>query len=324
MITDNLKGALWVLRGFAASRKINYQRKSALQATGNCGKFVSFLNCKSWCNRKRASLRLSVKIKASVSIEASIAIPIFLFCFLEIMSLLNYISVYSGILYAMKAVGDPTCVYGYAYDLVADEKEVSLGEKVVTAVLFSEVYLDNQVKKQCDSLLYENTVENGVEGISLLGSYVDRENSDLSIVARYTLKPLISFTGTKLPVICRYYGKMWTGYAVQQEVVDEEYVYITENGSVYHLTEACTHLKLSISRIDQEVLNGKYNESGRRYTACMLCCEDKVQAVYYITDSGRRYHAELSCSGLKRTVYRVELEEVEDWPVCSRCAKEGN
>lgn len=325
MCTDNQKDVLLynLVNTGSSCKKFNYQKMS-LQARGNFRKFVSSFLYKKLNYIKRASLRLSVGIRASVSIEAAIAIPVFLFCFLEILSLLNYISVYSGVLYSMKAAGDPVCIYGYVSDLLTDDtEEVQIGEKVVTALIFSELYLDTQIRKQCADPIYENTIQNGTKGISLLGSYVDREDSDISIVARYTMKPVISFAGTELSVICRYYGRLWTGYSVEGNEVDEDYVYITENGSVYHLTESCTYLKLSISSVARSDLSQKRNSSGRKYKACELCCEDKgTKEIYYITDSGTKYHAELDCSGLKRTVYRVEKSEVEGWSACSRCGKE--
>jgi uncharacterized cysteine cluster protein YcgN (CxxCxxCC family) len=56
------------------------------------------------------------------------------------------------------------------------------------------------------------------------------------------------------------------------------------------------------------------------YKACDFCgddCGDKV----YVTDYGESYHSSRSCSGLKRTVSRVKLSEVQDVGGCSRCVK---
>lgn len=324
MQTDNLRG---VLLNNLINKKCNhkkyFQEKLSLQVRGNSSTFVISFFRHIMNYFERASLRLSVGIKASVSIEASIAIPIFMFCFLEILSLLDYISVYSGVLYAMKSTGDAVCVYGYISDLLTDDtNEVSLGEKIVSSAIFSEVYLDTQIRKQCSDLLYENTVRNGTSGISLLGSYVDREESDMSILAHYTMEPVISFAGTEVTVLCRYYGRLWTGYSLKENVTTENYVYITENGSVYHLTEGCTYLNLSVRSVSQKEMSEMRNNSGGRYKPCDLCCDNKkLGEICYITDNGNKYHLELGCSGLKRTVYRVEKAEVEDWSVCSRCGE---
>ncbi len=323
MRTDNQRDVLFdnFEQTDSNSKKSYYQLKS-LQARGNYRQFLIHF-CRLFHYLKRASLRLSVGIKGSVSVEASVAIPIFLFAFLEIMSLFQYISVYSGVLQAIKSTGDSLCVYGYMYDLVTDDmKEVSIGEKIISSVIFSEGYLDAQIRSQCRKEIYHNTIQNGVRGISLLGTYLDRERTELSITARYTMEPICSFTGTDFPVICRYYGKWWTGYLIGEQRETEEYVYITENGSVYHLSQSCTHLNLSIISVDKSDLGGKRNDSGGKYGACSLCCNiGYMGSTYYITESGDRYHEKLSCSGLKRTVYRVTRLEVEDWAICSRCEK---
>ena len=324
MCTGNRKGTLF---GIAINSKniiVAYnllQKIAALQAHGKYKQFIfrpfkKIIDC-----LRRVSFRLPVRVNASVSIEASIAIPVFIFCFLEIISLLNYLSVYSGVLYALKAVGEPVSIYGYAYELLTDsDTELSLGEEVISSLIFSEVYLDNAIQKQCNSQLYENMIKGGAQGISLLGSHVNTRESCISIIAHYSVEPLVAFAETGLTMTNRYYARLWTGYPLEESTVSEEYVYITENGTVYHLTESCTHLKLSISNVRENALEHLRNESGSKYSACPMCCQDKEQLdVYYITDTGERYHATVSCSGLKRTVYCVDKNEVEDWPVCSRC-----
>lgn len=324
MCTGNRKGTLF---GIVINlKKIivaynSFQKITALQAHGKCKQFIfrpfkKIIDC-----LRRVSFRLPVRVNASVSIEASIAIPVFLFCFLEIVSLLNYLSVYSGVLYALKTVGEPVSIYGYAYEMLTDsDTEISLGGEVISSLIFSEVYLDNAIQKQCDSPLYENMIKGGVQGISLLGSHINTRESRISIIAHYSVEPLFAFAGTELSMTNRYYAKLWTGYPLGESTVSEEYVYITENGTVYHLTESCTYLRLSISNVRESDLEYLRNESGSKYSACPMCCQDKEQFdVYYITDTGERYHTTVSCSGLKRTVYCVDKKEVEGRPVCSRC-----
>lgn len=323
MITDSRKDALFIctsiLNKFKATRKTN-QKEKTLQVHDYYSRFFFHFSYVLKCI-KRVSLRLSVKVTASVSIEASIAIPIFLFSFLEILSVLNYLSVYSGVLYALKSAVEPVAVYGYAYEeLVSSEREISLGEDVITSLIFSEAYLDTQIRNVCDSKLYENTIKGGIKGINLLGSHVNHEKSCVDVLAYYTVRPLISFAGTQQFMINRYYTRLWTGYSLEETTVSEEYVYVTENRSVYHLSEDCTHLRLSISRVRAEELYDLRNASGEKYLECSKCCdEERIREAYYITEQGDRYHTEIMCSGLKRTIYCVEKDEVKALPVCSRC-----
>lgn len=316
------------MNGMANLKSLNFIkkniRKETLQAHGKAYQVILFFFSNSLAGLKKVSLRLSVNAKASVSIEASIAIPIFLFCFLEIMSLLNYLWVYNGVLYAVKMVGEPISILGNVYDELMDSgEEFHLGKEVISALAFSEVYLASQVSGQCDDPLFAQTIRDGAEGISFLGSHINTREDSLLILARYTVEPLFSFTGTSLSMSNRYYGRLWTGYSLGENEEEAEYVYITENGSVYHLTKSCTHLKLSIKSVDVKELSDKRNNSGERYTECSKCCEEEEEvSIYYITATGERYHTELSCSGLKRTIYMVTPEEVADWPLCSRCGQE--
>ena len=324
MITGSRKGALFtstnILGEVKSTHKSHRERKS-LQAYGYTG-HISFLISKALKCMKRASFRLSVTCNASVSIEAAIAIPVFLFCFLEILSLLNYLSVYSGVLYATKATAERVAVYSYAYDQLAGvDKEISLGEEVVTSLVFSELFLESQIHKMCANNLYKNTIKGGTEGIHLLGSHIDRAQSCVDIIAYYTVEPMIPFAGTEMFMMNRYYTKLWTGYKAEKNIDEDVYVFITENGSVYHLTENCTYLKLSISKVNAADLYIRRNEFGGTYSECEICCNNNtLQEVYYITDYGERYHEVITCSGLKRTVYCVEKTEVNDWLVCNRCS----
>lgn len=306
MFTVSEKDALFIKTNILSINKAthkSYQESKLLQAYSYTSPF-SFLYSNALRCIKRASLPLTVTCTASVSIEASVAIPIFIFCILEILSLLNYLSVYSGVLYAMKSVSEPIAIYSYAYD----------------EFVFSEGYLKTQIQQMCDSNLYHNTIKGGTKGIHLLGSRIDSEESCLDVVTYYMVKPIIDFAGTELFFVNRYYTRMWTGYDTGKPQTDMVYVYITQSGNVYHLKEDCTHLKLSISRVDADDLYHVRNESGEKYSKCIVCGKDDiVKDDYYITKQGDRYHMNINCSSLKRTIYCVEKEEVENWPVCSRC-----
>ena len=41
---------------------------------------------------------------------------------------------------------------------------------------------------------------------------------------------------------------MWNGYEIP-EAEDEEYIYVTENGRVYHTNRECTHIRLSVRAV---------------------------------------------------------------------------
>lgn len=323
MNTGGQKGTLFIHTDLSKCNLITYLKIHYIKSLRGCGSmFYQYLFfTKMIVYVKRVSLRLSVKKRASISIEASMVIPFFLFCFLEISSLLNDLSAYSGVLYALKTTGDMVSVYGYGLErLDTSDQELTIGEKVISNIIFKEAYLEGQIKSQCSGRLYEETIQNGSQGIRLSGSYLNRERDEVSLVAHYTLKPLFSAAGTKLEVTNRYYGRLWTGYDIEG-TVDRDYVYVTEHGTVYHVSESCSYLKLSIMTVKESEIDGMRNETGSRYRECSICCDKEKGILYYVTKKGEHYHKDISCSGLKRTIYRIEKEQAnaEGMSACSRC-----
>jgi hypothetical protein len=131
-----------------------------------------------------------------------------------------------------------------------------------------------------------------------------------------------------LQVEQRYYGYAWIGYDVSHGEntgadgeKEEEYVYITETGTVYHVTMNCTHLSLSITSVSRNDVPDLRNDSGGKYYQCERCA-DSGSATLFITTSGDRYHGDINCSGLKRTVTKISKEEAENqgYRGCSRCS----
>ena len=117
----------------------------------------------------------------------------------------------------------------------------------------------------------------------------------------------------------KYYGHFWNGYTVGGEINEEEYVYVAQNGEVYHVDRECTHLMLSIKQVSlQEACAGE-NREGEKYRACDVCCDGLTLGQVYITEQGDCYHYRKSCLGLKRTVYKMTLSQVEAYRACSRC-----
>ena len=102
---------------------------------------------------------------------------------------------------------------------------------------------------------------------------------------------------------------------------DDEYVYITEDSSVYHRNRNCSHIMLSIRQTTAKEVTSLRNSSGARYKPCESCHSRLSDGRLYITNEGDRYHNSINCSGLKRTVRAVRLSEVGDRRPCSRCGR---
>lgn len=156
-----------------------------------------------------------------------------------------------------------------------------------------------------------------------LGSYMTMADDTVDLIHYQSITPLFKSIGfNKSSVLINASVRKWTGYNVlnvHTEEKDDEYVYITENGRVYHKDRDCFHLKINIKLIDSDSINNLRNSSGGKYLPCEICMGSKSSGMYFVTESGTRYHCSASCSGLKRTIKTVKLSEVNGWPPCSNC-----
>lgn len=241
--------------------------------------------------------------KASMTIEAAAAIPIFflavlcLFYFMEIMAIRT--SVRTG----LQAAGKRAMQEAYMLPAVTP---AGLEKDVIHAIGAER--------------LERSIVEGGSAGIHCEGSFLSPTTGIGTIRAKYKIRLPIPMFG--VPPVAYEESmriKAWTGY--EKETFgkeDEETVYITETGIVYHRDYHCTHLDLSVHMAQASDIGSLRNESGGKYYACEHCGGGGLGSVY-ITDTGDRYHGSLSCSGLKRTIYAVPISEAIGKGACSRC-----
>ena len=116
----------------------------------------------------------------------------------------------------------------------------------------------------------------------------------------------------------------WTGAEEQNDSgkgdTQEEMVYVTESGSVYHRKLGCRYLKVSLQQVPGSRISSMRNSYGEKYAACESCSRGQSPAgSVYVTSTGNRYHNQETCSGLKRTVKLVKLSQVGSMHACSSC-----
>ena len=132
--------------------------------------------------------------------------------------------------------------------------------------------------------------------------------------------PIIAFPSSATIVNCRV--RKWTGYDVTKTNYmesQEEYVYITETGEVYHRSQSCSFLNPSIRCTLKETAIQKRNHNGEKYRPCKSCGGYGGLELVYITEYGNRYHLNIRCSGLKRTIKTIPLSKVNHKRACSKC-----
>ncbi len=215
------------------------------------------------------------------------------------------------------------------------------GTKAIVSLLLEQFDIESLLNDTKDSYLvkslaYLNTdqvkvqkagIVNGWSGISFWGSTVKDDDDCIVITAEYRMKiPFFSDLLPSVPVTQRIKVRNFTGYQPELQAGEEEaeddqkYVYVAENGSVYHTSSQCSYLDITTSEVTLASLDYQRNQYMEAYKPCEKCIEsNQTYFNVFITKTGNRYHSSTSCSALKRTYYKVLLSEVEGMNLCSRC-----
>ena len=195
--------------------------------------------------------------------------------------------------------------------------------------LLSETFVRSQVRDFLGPEYLNHTcLSGGEKAISYLRSSILAGDDIVDLVADYRVRPFIRILGLgDFALQSRYYAHAWVGYELTDEqgdgeAAEEEYVYLTETGTVYHVDRNCTYLRPRVQRTDAAAVDQLRNHSGGKYYPCENCRPAKV-GVLFVTPDGNRYHDSTECSGLKRTVREVPRAQVEGrMPPCSKCGGE--
>lgn len=257
---------------------------------------------KTYTHQKRASVP---GLKASMTIEAALTIPVFVFAVL----CLIYLFEIQAIGISMKA---------------ATQEAAKQAAEDLTQISVLNVYRIQQdiVQNIGSERLERSIIEGGSQGIYCGGSYYNTLNEEIIVNVRYTVRlPIPGFLNLGMEKKEEIRVKAWTGRAEQNLAKDEEVVYVTDTGTVYHTDYRCTYLQLSITFLSSEKLQSVRNESGGIYHPCEKCVHGQAMAGVYITNYGTKYHNSLSCSGVKRSIKAVKKSEVAGLGACVKCAR---
>ena len=155
-----------------------------------------------------------------------------------------------------------------------------------------------------------------VRNMSLAGSQFHGDY--IRICVSYNLKLPFSFGRWKsIPVTQQVVYRKWIGELEQKSEAENDFVYVTPYGRVYHRSIGCRYLDLTVRAVGCTEVSGMRNKDGSIYYAC-YCAKNATGSVY-ITDYGTSYHGKIDCSGLKRTIDKVPLSEVGSRQPCNQC-----
>lgn len=245
--------------------------------------------------------------KGSLTLEAALVVPIFFFAMLCMVYLLEIMSIQTTMRNAMYSVGKEIAQQAYSSPMIS-----TYG---IEQHIIKNIGADN---------LNNSIVAGGVSGINCSQSTSDWNTAVIDLSVQYQLViPILVF---RIPAISCEESlrvKGWTGYvAGMYGDTQDEVVYVTDYGLVYHENMHCTYLELSIQEVSWAEIDHLRNASGEKYYPCETCGSMSIAAGrVYITDYGNRYHVSLDCNKVKRNIYAVPLDEVYGLGGCSKCVK---
>ena len=291
----------------------------------------------------KADIRIERTEAASLTAEAALIMPVVLTALLFFVYLLQILSVEQELYEAaVKALRD-TSSYGYFLkhaDNRLDALQKVEGEYFEAAEFANEVlqglgnylWFQSAVKNRvADIESINKAVKGGFSGISFWGSDAYAEDELTVICMEYKIvfplfQNLIPSVSFQKCVIMRSFSGDGALEEDEKEEENEEskeegYVYVTENGSVYHVSINCTYIKFSVKPKNFDELDNLRNKYGGKYYPCEACSKKgEATQTIWITDTGTHYHHQQDCSKIKRNVKKITISEAENYRPCSRCA----
>ena len=257
-------------------------------------------------------------VRASATLEAALVIPLYVYAVLAVMYVIRFVNVYIDVDRALYNSARELAGYAYEYN-----ENGNLG--MLKAQLYTSFISDI-------GMFYgkDNYIVGGTMGINLSASYVCDDGSQIDIRAGYVVKNPFDIFGIGLihveqGVTAEAWlgedaGRQWSSSSGSGRDGDDELrkVYVTPWGRVYHTDSGCSAIDLSIEEVSSSAVDGMRNADGGKYYPCEGCGGNPDGTVY-ITDYGDRYHTDINCSGLKRTVDEIDIRDVGDRAECKRC-----
>jgi len=268
---------------------------------------------------KRTSLFISLK-KGALTVEATVIFPLFLAACISVL--------FFAELFRLEVKVDEAlfnCAKVYAqYGGLLDKGETEYN--VLPAVGINGIGIYAAGRFVTDELgndyLNDSILANGEKSFSFIHSSISSEYIDL--IVTYKVKFDVPFFDLpQIPIVQRCRIHTWSGKSEKDKIEgqEDEIVYVTKKGTVYHKNLECTYIKFQIEKISFSDVSSRRNSSGGKYYACERCMKNVDACTeVYITKNGTRYHNSVSCSELKRTISEIKLSEARNkYRPCNRC-----
>ena len=267
-------------------------------------------------------------MKASITLEASIVLPIFLFLFLNLVTVMEIYRSHALVSTSLWKSGRNLAMYTYLYRQAVPQGDDDWQEvlDMAAGIAASEGYVRSVIVDDMRHVDGPSQMTGLSDGrFSLFKSGIEKGDI-IHLQVTYGVLPLVrAYPGLISVQKACFYGHAFTGYDITHQGSvdgdpDVEYVYITPQGSVYHKNPNCTYLKPKVTEVEVKSLPGMKNASGEGYkNPCRFCHGSGDGRSYYITEYGDVYHTKPDCNAIHHDIIRVSILDVGGKGPCSKC-----
>lgn len=265
----------------------------------------------------------------SLTVEAAIALPFFIMALMAVCSFFSLQVLHIRLQAAMEYAAGRASAYYYALEHAQEALSIGTEDSDDVAFILSRgavtaAYLKGKVTAEVgEDYLNRSWLENGSSSLGILGSSFPDSSGNIDFVLTYRVRiPFLPGSLGKISITQRTCRRVWSGISGKdrdEQDIEDTMVYVTETGSVYHLSLSCSYLKLSIKYVSKKEAEGLRSSDGSKYYACERCDPTEDTQFVYLTEDGDRYHSDINCSSLKRGIRTVALSSLQGWRACSRC-----
>ena len=213
--------------------------------------------------RKAKRTFLSTQLNGSITVEASFVLPIFVFAIISIMYFFNILFIQLTLQIQLentaKLINASTCITTEANINFTDE-ESSLAETIIMDaagnVALNTLFSTDELVDFCNSTL----IVDGYEGLSFVGSSITDVNNPMEIILTYKVgMPFISKDLFTFKLMNKCYIKPFNGKKLISNIMlSDFFVYVTEDGDVFHASKNCSHLSVFTVLRNQSELIKEY------------------------------------------------------------------
>lgn len=251
--------------------------------------------------------------KGALTVEASMVLPLFLMAIIVFVYVIQLFYVYSNVNMALFSACKRVSLKAYY-----DDKKLDVSTREYQNSRSNNYYRQLLCDSLSEEIINTSCIKNGIDGIDTSESNYDMEDEMVNLYGKYTMN--IPFFNIGIPngtIKQHMIIRGWTGDKSLRS--NKNFVYITKTGTAYHTDIQCTYLMIKTKLIKRNDINNYRNEGGAKYYECKECDNEEKGEYVYITKYGSSYHNTITCSGIKRTIIPIDIQEVKGRKKCAKC-----